>query len=168
MRSPETILTKFSDPAASATSWGETEAALEKAELFWISTVRTDGRPHVTPVVAVWVDEAIWFATEKAEQKVANMRANPQVVMTTGCNEWDGGLDVVVEGEAVQETEDDALGRVTGAFAARWDGRWKWDARDGAFQAADGDGEAIVFRVTPARVWAHSKGDSFGETRHQF
>jgi len=30
--------------------------AISQGELFWISTVRADGRPHVTPLVAVWLD----------------------------------------------------------------------------------------------------------------
>jgi len=42
---------------------------LEDAELFWITTVRVDGRPHVTPLVAVWLDDAIHFATGAGEQQ---------------------------------------------------------------------------------------------------
>jgi predicted pyridoxine 5'-phosphate oxidase superfamily flavin-nucleotide-binding protein len=64
---------------------------LETAELFWVSTVRADGRPHVTPVVAAWTEDAVWFATGPGEQKFANLAANPHVVLTTGCNRWDGG-----------------------------------------------------------------------------
>lgn len=59
---------RSSDKHAVANGWDETRRVLEDAELFWITTVRVDGRPHVTPLVAVWLD----------------------------CNEWDHGLDVVV------------------------------------------------------------------------
>jgi len=31
------------------------------------------------------------------------------VVLTTGCNWWDRGLDIVVEGEAVRATDDAVL-----------------------------------------------------------
>ncbi len=56
MKQPVTELdTRFSDQDAVATGWEETRRALEDAELFWISTVRADGRPHVTPLVAVWL-----------------------------------------------------------------------------------------------------------------
>ncbi|HEX8864736.1 MAG TPA: pyridoxamine 5'-phosphate oxidase family protein, partial [Lentzea sp.] len=85
-----------------------------------------------------------------------------------GCNRWDQGLDVVVEGDAVPVTDDTVLQRVAGAFAAKWDGRWQFTARDGAFRGADGSGEAMVFSVTPAKVFAHAKGDPFGATRHRF
>lgn len=159
---------QYSDPAAVAVEWEETQRVLAGAELFWISTVRTDGRPHVTPVVAAWVEDAIWFSTGAGEQKFANLRANPHVVLTTGCNQWDRGLDVVVEGDAMPVTDDAVLSRVAVAFAAKWDGRWQFIARDGCFRGPDGSGEAMVFSVTPVKVFAHAKGDPFGATAHRF
>src|SRR6202046_4349436 len=169
MSTPVTKLDeRYSDPAATAIGWEETRRALEGAELFWVSTVRADGRPHVTPVVAAWAEGAIWFSTGADEQKFANLRANPHLVLTTGCNRWDQGLDVVVEGDAVRVTDDVVLSRVAGAFAAKWDGRWQFTARDGAFRdATDGSGEALVFSVTPVKVFAHAKGDPFGATTHR-
>jgi nitroimidazol reductase NimA-like FMN-containing flavoprotein (pyridoxamine 5'-phosphate oxidase superfamily) len=108
MRAPVTTFDeRYSDPAATATGWEETRRVLEEAELFWISTVRADGRPHVTPVVAARAEEAIWFSTGAGEQKFVNLRVNSHVVLTTGCNRWDGGLDVVVGGEAVPPAGED-------------------------------------------------------------
>ena len=53
MTQPVTELdARFSDPAAVAADWDQTRRTLEDAELFWIATVRADGRPHVTPLVA--------------------------------------------------------------------------------------------------------------------
>jgi Pyridoxamine 5'-phosphate oxidase len=168
MHAPVTRLDqRYSDPAATAVQC-ETQRVLEAAELFWITTVRADGRPHVTPVVAGWDEGAIWFSTGADEQKFANLRANPHVVLTTGCNQWDQGLDVVVEGDAVRVMDDDVLTRVAGAFAPRWDGRWQFTARDGSFRGLDGSGEAIVFSVTPVKVFANAKGDPFGATTHRF
>lgn len=169
MPTPVTTLDEqYSDPDATATEWEETQRVLAAAELFWICTVRADGRPHVTPVVAAWAEGAIWFSTGAVEQKFANLLANPHVVLTTGCNRWDQGLDVVVEGEAVRVTDDAVLSRVAGTFAAKWDGRWQFTARDGCFRGPDGSGEAMVFSVTPVKVFAHAKGDPFGATAHRF
>ena len=39
---------RFSDPGATATSWDDTTRVLEDAQLSWITTVRTDGRPHAS------------------------------------------------------------------------------------------------------------------------
>ncbi len=45
MTQPVTELdARFSDPAAVAADWGQTRRTLEDAELFWIATVRADGR----------------------------------------------------------------------------------------------------------------------------
>jgi general stress protein 26 len=158
----------YSDPDATAVTWEETREVLEAAELFWISTVRADGRPHVTPVVAAWAEEAIWFSTGADEQKFANLASNSYVVLTTGCNGWETGLDVIVEGNAIQVTDDVVLERIAVAFSDKWDGRWQFTARNGGFRGADGSGGAEVFSVRPIKVFAHSKGDPFGATAHRF
>ncbi len=51
---PETRLDpRYSDPRAGAPPRSEVERLVAEAELFRISTVRPDGRPHVTPLPAV-------------------------------------------------------------------------------------------------------------------
>lgn len=160
------IDSRFSDPDAVATGWDETRRVLETAELFWISTVRADGRPHVTPLVAVWLDGAIYFCTGAEEQKAINLRGNAHVILTTGCNRWDAGLDVVVEGDAAQITDNNILQRLAEAWTTKWDGRWQFEARDGGFSHDDG-GMVLVFEVKPGKILAFAKGN-FSHTRHQF
>jgi nitroimidazol reductase NimA-like FMN-containing flavoprotein (pyridoxamine 5'-phosphate oxidase superfamily) len=167
MNEPTTTLDKrFSDPNAVATGWNETRRILETAQLFWISTVRADGRPHVTPLVAVWLDEAIHFCTGETEQKAVNLSRNAHVILTTGCNQWDKGLDVVVEGDARRVTDHNALERLARAWATKWDGQWQFKVRDGAFHHKDG-ATALVFSVTPTRILAFGKG-GFSQTRYRF
>jgi hypothetical protein len=90
------------------------------------------------------------------------------VVLTTGSNAWDSGLDVIIGGEAVQVMDDVVLGRIAGAFSNKWDGRWQFTACDGGFRDPDGSGGVEVFSVTPTKVFAHAKGDPFGATAHRF
>ena len=52
---------RFSDPGTEAVAWSDTRQVLEDAELFWVTTVRPDGRPHSTPLVAIWLDDALHF-----------------------------------------------------------------------------------------------------------
>jgi nitroimidazol reductase NimA-like FMN-containing flavoprotein (pyridoxamine 5'-phosphate oxidase superfamily) len=149
-------------------SWDETRRALEDAELFWISTVRRDGRPHITPLVAVWLDDAIHFCTGPTEQKAVNIAHNPRVILMTGCNRWDDGVDVVVEGKATRVMEESQLERLAKAWATKWDGRWKYEVGDGAFRHSyPVNGEALVFAVAPEKILAFGKG-TFSQTRHQF
>jgi general stress protein 26 len=167
MSEPATSLdTRFSEPGAAATPWETTLQVLKTAELSWITTVRHDGRPHVSPLVTVWFDGALWFSTGAAEQKAVNLHASRHVVITTGCNSWDQGLDVVVEGEATRETDDGILAQLAKAWSAKWDGRWQYEARDGAFHHHPG-GEALVFRVTPRKILAFGKG-TFTHTSYRF
>ena len=168
MSQPTTALdSRFSDPDAAATSWEATRAALEAAELSWIATVRADGRPHVTPLVAVWLDGAVHFCTGAEEQKAVNLRGNPHVTLTTGRSDWDRGVDVVVEGDAVQVTDAETLERLAAAWRTKWDGRWHFEARDGAFHHDGGAGTALVFAVAPTKVLAFGKVP-FTHTTHRF
>jgi PPOX class probable F420-dependent enzyme len=169
MNAPVTKLDqRYSDPDAEAVSWDDTQRLLEAAEVAWISTVRADGRPHVTPVVSAWTDGALYFTTAAEEQKYVNLQANPHVVLMTGSSDWDRGIGVVVEGKAVRVTDEAVLSRVAEAFAARWDGRWRFEVRDGRFHNQGADWPCEVFGVRPAKAFAHAKGDPFGATTHRF
>ena len=166
MTTPDTELdTRFSGPGAQPTSWEDTLEAIKQAELFWISTVRTDGRPHVTPLVAVWHDGALHFSTGPGEQKALNLAANPQVALTTGANDWQSGLDVVVEGEALRVTDAQQLHRLAEAWEQKWDGRWRYEVAEDGFR--HDVGTVLVFAVRPAKILAFAKG-GFSQTRHRF
>jgi general stress protein 26 len=168
MKQPVTELdARFSDQDAVATDWEETRRVLERAELFWISTVRADGRPHVTPLVAVWLDDAIYFATGPEEQKAVNLKTNQNVILATGRNEWEQGLDVVVEGVAVQVGDESLLERLAEMWARKWDGRWHYEVHNGSLRHEGGTGAVLVFSVKPAKVFAFAKG-TFSQTRHSF
>ncbi len=158
---------RFSDPSAVATDWDETRRALEDAQLFWITTVRADGRPHVTPLVAVWLDDAIHFATGAGEQKAVNLRTNHNVILTTGCDDWERGLDVVIEGKAVPATEKSVLKRLAEKWTTKWDGSWQYEVHEGGFRHGGSADAILVFSVQPAKVFAFAKG-TFGQTRHRF
>ncbi|MDT5323740.1 MAG: hypothetical protein QOF25_892 [Mycobacterium sp.] len=45
-----TLDTRFGE-AGGPTEWGDADGVLEAAELYWLTTVRKDGRPHTTPLV---------------------------------------------------------------------------------------------------------------------
>jgi general stress protein 26 len=159
---------RFSDPGARATPWAEAREVLDSAQLSWLTTVRADGRPHVTPLVAVWLDDAVHFTTGPGEQKAVNLASNPNVVMTTGCNRWDQGLDVMVEGVARRVADRATLERLAAAWATKWNGQWRFEVADGGFAHGDSDahGPVLVFTVKPTKVLAFGKGE-FTHTRYR-
>ena len=156
---------QFSSPGATARPWSEVADVLSGSEMFWLSTVRRDGRPHVTPLPAVWLDGALHFCTGTGEQKTRNLESDPRCVLTTGTNQFRSGLDVVVEGAAVQVTDEAKLHQL----AALWKSKLDWDfgVGDGAFRDADGS-RALVFGVTPRKVLAFGKGEPYSQTRYHF
>ena len=157
---------RFSAPSAGPTPWADVESALEDAELYWITTVRADGRPHVTPLIGAMHEGALYFCTGPDEQKARNLEHSDQVAMTTGRNAWAEGLDVVVEGRAARVTEADELQRLSGAYDAKYGSVWHFDVADGAFRHGDG-GVAFVFRIEPRKVMAFAK-DPHAQTTFRF
>jgi hypothetical protein len=103
---------RFSSQGATPTPWAEAHEHLQKAEIYWLSTVRADGHPHVTPLVAVWLDGALYFCTGPDERKAQNLARNAHCVIITGCNALSGGLDLVVEGDTVKVSDEARLRRV--------------------------------------------------------
>src|SRR6185369_3589118 len=102
---PQTSLGPFSSPDASPTPWEETEWALRRIQKFQLCTVRPDGRPHVTPLLAIWARDAMWFTTGDNEQKAKNLGANQHCVLSTGTGDLTG-TDYVVEGTASLVTDE--------------------------------------------------------------
>jgi general stress protein 26 len=147
---------RFSDPAADPATWEEAQRELAAAELFWLTTVRADGRPHVTPLVGVTHDGAMHFCTGLREQKARNLEAGRLVALTTGVNTWAAGTDVVVEGTAVRVTDRGELQAVADAYVAKYGADWVFEVEDDHFRSDEG-GPAAVFRIEPSKVMVFAK-----------
>jgi pyridoxamine 5'-phosphate oxidase-like protein len=157
---------RYSSQGATAASWEEATRQLGEAEIFWLSTVRPDGHPHVTPLIAVWLDGALHFCTGPDERKARNLELNRNCILTTGCNAIGEGLDIVVEGESLRIGDDARLRRIADAYVAKYGDEWRFGVRDGTF-THDG-GIAIVFEVHPEKVLGFRKGEEFSQTRWRF
>lgn len=160
----------FSSEDATATTWAEVSNALDDADLAWLTTVRPDGRPHVTPVIFAWLGGAVFFVTGPEERKAKNLERNAHCIITTGCNTLDEGLDVVVEGESAAVSDAARLRKVADALAA------KYLPREGANVFHDGlrehtfivDGKTLLFEVRPTTVFGFGKGEEPSQTRWHF
>jgi general stress protein 26 len=156
---------RYSAPNAKATEWPDALEALSAAEVYWLSTVRPDGRPHVTPLIAVVLDDMVYFCTGAHERKALNLAENRHCVLTTGSNSLSEGVDLVVEGDAVRETDDTTLSRVAELYESKYGPEWHFDVRDGNF---DGEGgAALVFGVSPTTAFGFAK-DPYSQTRWRF
>lgn len=157
---------RYSNPDATPTEWEAARERLADAGIYWLSTVRPDGRPHVTPLLAVWLDGALHFCTGGEERKSRNLAGNSHCVLTTGNDAVDEGLDLVVEGEAAVVRDDAKLRRLAEAWVEKYGEDWRFEARDGAFHHVQG-GEALVYEVAPVTAFGFRKGD-YAQTRWRF
>src|SRR5690242_20446809 len=165
---------RYGNPSSPAPAWSDIDQRLTEAQLYWIVTVRSDGRPHAVPLCGVWRDGSFWFCTGDDEQKARNLAHDPHVVVTAGplgAAGWNKGKDIAVEGVAETVTDDDLLEALAEDWRVKYDGDWLFEVRNHQFrevsaQGAGGEGGATVFRVRPSKVLAF--GDEHGQTRYRF
>lgn len=170
-----TIDPRYGDATATPPPWPDVERTLTQAQLYWIVSVRRDGRPHAVPLVGVWHDGAFAFCTGREEQKQRNLESNPQVAVTTGstgADGWDSGRDVVVEGTATRVRDAATLQALADAWFAKYGDDWHYAVRGDTFVelstsggGTDGGG-GLVYRVPPDKVLVF--GGPHGQTAYRF
>jgi pyridoxamine 5'-phosphate oxidase-like protein len=84
--------------------WGWARDRLVEAAVYWVASVRPNGRPHVTPIWGVWVDDAFWMEGGARTRRFRNLAENPAVVVSV-----ERADDVVImEGDAERMFDLDA------------------------------------------------------------
>jgi PPOX class probable F420-dependent enzyme len=137
--------------------WSWAEDRLRSSRNYWLATVRPDGRPHVMPVWAVWIDGALWFSSGRRSRKARNLLEDPRGVITTE----DAADPVVVEGEAVLVYDPPALEALLAAMNAKYRTDYTMELLDPAVNAA--------FRFRPRWAFALRSDDFTGSpTRWTF
>ncbi|MGC4953083.1 pyridoxamine 5'-phosphate oxidase family protein [Actinomadura citrea] len=165
-REPATELGPFSSPGAQATPWASAFAVLGEAKVFWLSTVRPDGRPHVTPLLAAWSLGGLCFTTGGQERKARNLEHNARCVLTTGTNALTG-VDVVIEGLASVVDDRSERRQATADFERKYgphltspEGTW-YGLGDAVIA-----GDVRLYRVAPAVGFAFGKLPASSQTRY--
>ena len=163
---PDAALGPFSSPDAQATPWASALAVLGEAEVFWLSTVRPDGRPHVTPLLAAWTLGGLCFTTGSQERKARNLEHNPRCVLTTGTNALTG-VDVVIEGVASVVEERSARAQAAADFERKYGAHLT--SPEGAWyrlSEAVIAGDVRLYRVAPTVGFAFGKLPTSSQTRY--
>ncbi|MFF0004814.1 pyridoxamine 5'-phosphate oxidase family protein [Streptomyces tibetensis] len=153
-----------------ATAWAEAQGRLETAEIFWVSTVRPDGRLHVTPCIAAWYDGVLYFSTGRTEQKAKNLAHDAHCALTTGANSLTDGLDLVVEGTAEPVGDRALLEEVITAYETKYGPHIT--SPEGTFHGigdAFRSGEVVVFAVAPDTAYGFGRDNGvYSHTRWTF
>lgn len=156
--------------AVTALEWAEAHRRLEAAEIFWLSTVRPDGRLHVTPLIGAWHDGALYFSTGPGEQKVKNLAHDPHCALTTGQNVLTEGVDIIVEGTAERVAGPAALEEVIAVHEAKYRDQM---TSPGSLFFGMGDlirkGDVVVYAVAPDTAYGFGRdGGVYNHTRWTF
>jgi PPOX class probable F420-dependent enzyme len=72
---------------------------LRTAPVGWVSTVRSDGTPHLVPVWFQWDGETILFFAQPGDQKIRNLRHSPRVTFGIALNP-EAATVSIIQGEA--------------------------------------------------------------------
>jgi hypothetical protein len=91
-------------------AWSDADDLLTESRVYWIASVRPDGRPHVVPSDGIWLDDALYFGGSPDTVHMRNVRATGRAVAHVG----DGlAAAVIVEGNVTDETPTpDVAGRL--------------------------------------------------------
>jgi general stress protein 26 len=160
---------RYGNEDATPTDWADARRHLDAAEIYWLTTVRPDGRPHVTPLIGVLLDDRLYFCTGPEERKAKNLAGHPHCILTTGRNDLDEGYDIVVEGDARTVEDKATLDRIATGFETKY-GR-HFTAPDGTFHGLSDSirrGDALVYEVAPSTAFGFGKGQPFSQTRWRF
>jgi hypothetical protein len=138
------------------------------ARTTWLTTVNSDGSPHVTAVGALWLDGSYWFQTGATTRKARNVASDPRCTIATSIRD----MDVVVDGDAAHVTDRETVTKLAQAWA---DHGWpaEPDASGTGITApfnAPGLGPAPwnVYRITPRSLAATLGTEPGGSTRFVF
>jgi nitroimidazol reductase NimA-like FMN-containing flavoprotein (pyridoxamine 5'-phosphate oxidase superfamily) len=165
---PVSELSAFSSPGAVPTTWARGRAALKDAESYLLTTVRPDGRPHVTPLVGIWLNGSLHFCTGPDERKAKNLEQNPQCILTTG-NDSLEGFDVVLEGRAERVGDEAERREIADTFEAKYGPHFAEGGTWSGLGDAMRSGEILLYRVVPAKIFGFEKGErQYSQTRWRF
>ena len=123
--------------------WSWATERLTNAHTYFIATTRPDGRPHVMPVWAIWLEDALYFSTGRNSRKARNLAQNPRCVASIELN----GESVIVEGVAEEITDKGFLQQCYAAYSVKY--HWEMEANDEPF-----------FAVRPSVVFGFIENDS--------
>ena len=125
----------------------------EPGRTSWLATVQPDGRPHLMPIIAFWIDDAFHFVVGEGTRKGRNLAADGRCVIATGSTTLPS-LDVVVEGHAEPLDDEVAVGRIAEILMGN---NWPLEARGdqvyGPNAPTAGPPPYSIYRMVPSKAF---------------
>lgn len=155
--------TPMSLDEADLMDWPAAAEQFASVPKYWLATGRANGRPHVMPVLGVWLGGTLTVSSRPGSVKGRNLARDGGCVVTAAT---DLG-DLVLEGAAAQVTDEARQRELAAAFAAKYD--WRFGLRAGRVydDSLPGSPEYAFFEVTPVKGFGY-RPDGLTATRWRF
>ncbi|MGH2516768.1 MAG: pyridoxamine 5'-phosphate oxidase family protein [Ktedonobacterales bacterium] len=133
---------------------------------FFLGTSRPDGRPHAAGIGALWLDGDLYFTSGREARKARNLAANPACTISVRLE----GIDLILEGDAVQVTDQPTLEAVASRYrAGGWPAEVAGDAFTAPFSAPSaGPPPWHLYRFTFHTAFGVAGAEPNGATRWRF
>jgi Pyridoxamine 5'-phosphate oxidase len=133
---------------------------------FFLGTSRPDGRPHAAGIGALWLDGDLYFTSGRDARKAHNLAANPACTISARLE----GIDLILEGDAAQVTDQPTLEAVASRYRA---GGWPVEVAGDAFTApysapSAGPPPWNLYRFTFHTAFGVATAEPHGATRWRF
>jgi Pyridoxamine 5'-phosphate oxidase len=153
---------------AAPIDWDQAGRLFAAERSYWVATTGDDGRPHLRPMLAVWVDERIYSTTNPAARKGRDLASRPSAALAARAP----AMDIVIEGPIAWIQDRQQLRRIGQAYQDKYE--WPVTVTDdNAFTAPYGAPTAggppyRVYELTPAVAYAFGTGDNLAERSTRF
>jgi Pyridoxamine 5'-phosphate oxidase len=149
-------------------SWEEVRQRFDAERWYWVATAGRHGRPHVRPVLAVWVHDKVYSTTSPGARKGRNLQARLECSMAARAP----AIDIVVEGATSWVDDRNLLEQIATAY----DRKYGWPViitDENMFTAPYGAPTAgpppyRVYEITPRVVYAFGTSDNLGARSTRF
>ena len=154
------------DPIPWSVALEALEAEQPEQRTPFLATTRPDGRPHVAGVGALWDSGKAYFVSGAGTRKSRNLAHNPKCSLAMTLK----GIDLVIEGEAVEVTDEATLERLAKRYG---DQGWPARVEAGAFTYDYNAPSAWpppwnLYEVAPVTVYGVRTVEPGGATRWRF
>ena len=154
-RAPERTQSLLGNEAGT-TAWEVARERLANPEVprtYWLATTRPDGGPHLMPVIAFWIEDALHVVAGEGTRKARNIAADGRCVIATGSTTLPS-LDIIVEGRAEPLTDPDVVRHLAKTLS---DNDWPMEAQGdkiyGPHGPTAGPPPYTIFRIVPSKVF---------------
>lgn len=110
------VIASDAEPGAEPVSWEEVRQRFDAERWYWVATAGPDGRPHVRPVLAVWVHDKVYSTTSPGARKGRNLQARPECSIAARAP----AIDIVIEDATSWLGDRNLLEQIATAYDSKY------------------------------------------------